>query len=168
MHCVAGNARDQSVWPLVWRSVVKFALVLTRLVSMGRVFAALALFFSGVVLAQDSALGVWATEKSEEGVFLKVDVGPCEADAARLCGVVIDRVDSAGASSESEVIGKFLINDMKPVEGKSDAWHKGTIWAPDDDKTYKSKMSLTDEGLKVSGCVFGGLICRSQLWLRDS
>ncbi|MEO0924159.1 MAG: DUF2147 domain-containing protein, partial [Pseudomonadota bacterium] len=36
--------------------------------------------------------------------------------------------------------------------------------APDRDKVYKSKMSLSGNALKVSGCV--AVICRSQNWVR--
>ena len=40
----------------------------------------------------------------------------------------------------------------------------GKIWAPDTDKTYRSKMTLSGNALKVSGCV--GPICRGQTWTR--
>ena len=40
----------------------------------------------------------------------------------------------------------------------------GKIWAPDRDKTYRSKMELSGDRLKVSGCV--GPICRGQTWAR--
>ena len=43
-------------------------------------------------------------------------------------------------------------------------WAQGTIWAPDQDKTYDSKMSLSGNTLEVSGCVL--FICRSQNWTR--
>ena len=38
----------------------------------------------------------------------------------------------------------------------------GKIWAPDRDKTYKSKMLLDGDVLSVSGCVL--VICRDQTW----
>jgi len=47
---------------------------------------------------------------------------------------------------------------MKPKGGGS--YTGGRIWAPDVDKTYRSKMALSGNRLKVSGCV--GPICRSQ------
>jgi len=43
-------------------------------------------------------------------------------------------------------------------------YSSGKIWAPDVDKTYRSKMALNGNTLKVSGCV--GPICRSQNWTR--
>ena len=42
----------------------------------------------------------------------------------------------------------------------------GTIWAPDVDKKYASKMKINGATLVVSGCVAGGLICRGQDWTK--
>ena len=43
-------------------------------------------------------------------------------------------------------------------------WSDGTIWAPDDDKTYRSNMELQGDVLQVEGCVL--IICRGQDWTR--
>ncbi|MEM9794644.1 MAG: DUF2147 domain-containing protein, partial [Pseudomonadota bacterium] len=40
----------------------------------------------------------------------------------------------------------------------------GQIWAPDDDKTYRSNMALDGDSLKVEGCV--AIFCRGQTWTR--
>ncbi|UVK38112.1 DUF2147 domain-containing protein [Mesorhizobium sp. AR10] len=42
--------------------------------------------------------------------------------------------------------------------------YTGTITDPDTDKTYSGKATLSGTSLKMSGCVLGGLICRSQTW----
>ncbi|HEY6632814.1 MAG TPA: DUF2147 domain-containing protein [Rhizobiaceae bacterium] len=42
--------------------------------------------------------------------------------------------------------------------------YSGTITDPANDKTYKGKASLAGGTLNLSGCVLGGLICRSQKW----
>jgi uncharacterized protein (DUF2147 family) len=42
--------------------------------------------------------------------------------------------------------------------------YSGTITDPANDKTYKGKASLSGGSLSLSGCVLGGLICRSQTW----
>ena len=42
--------------------------------------------------------------------------------------------------------------------------YSGTITDPANDKTYKGKASISGSTLKMSGCVLGGLICRSQSW----
>jgi len=52
------------------------------------------------------------------------------------------------------------------VPDGANEWGDGTIWAPDDDKTYDSSMELSGNTLEVSGCVLGGIICRGQDWTR--
>lgn len=44
--------------------------------------------------------------------------------------------------------------------------YSGTITDPSNDKTYKGKASISGSTLKMSGCVLGGLICKSQSWKR--
>ena len=53
-------------------------------------------------------------------------------------------------------IGKF----------KADGGNKytGSITDPANDKTYAGKATLSGSSLKMSGCVLGGLFCRSQNW----
>ncbi len=46
------------------------------------------------------------------------------------------------------------------------SYGNGKVWAPDRDKTYKSKMQLAGDRLSVSGCVLGGVICRASDWQR--
>ena len=45
------------------------------------------------------------------------------------------------------------------------AW-AGTAFDPDDGKTYTGKMTLSGNHLVTSGCVLGGLICKSFNWTR--
>lgn len=42
--------------------------------------------------------------------------------------------------------------------------YTGTITDPSNDKTYKGKATLAGSTLKMSGCVAGGLICKTQTW----
>jgi uncharacterized protein (DUF2147 family) len=44
--------------------------------------------------------------------------------------------------------------------------YSGTITDPNNDKTYKGKASISGSTLKMSGCVLGGLICKSQSWAK--
>lgn len=119
---------------------------------------ALVTTFAMPMLALADVTGKWNTEKSEDGAWLTVDIQPCDN---YICGVVVD----AHNVKDNSVIGTEMIKGMKK---KSDtAYSKGKIYAPDTEKWYKSKMKLDADGnLKVSGCVFGGIICRSQLWTR--
>lgn len=42
--------------------------------------------------------------------------------------------------------------------------YSGSITDPGNDKTYKGKASIAGSKLSLSGCVLGGLLCRSQTW----
>ena len=42
--------------------------------------------------------------------------------------------------------------------------YSGKITDPANDKTYSGKATLSGNALKMSGCVLGGLICKSQSW----
>lgn len=116
----------------------------------------------------DEVHGIWQSEAGDTGSFILVEIAPCATDAAKLCGIIIDTGNVVPANADpkrrEELVGKFVIRDMEP-DGAGE-WDNGTIWAPDDDKTYDSKMQLKDGTLEVSGCVLAGLICRGQDWTR--
>ena len=126
---------------------------------MKKVLCLLVMLMSGsLAYAEGEFLGKWNTEKSEAGAWLTVDIQAC---GDRLCGTIVD----AHEVKDSSIVGTEMIKGMKK---KSDtSYSKGKIYAPDTKKWYKSKMKLKGEDtLKVSGCVLGGVICRSQTWTR--
>jgi uncharacterized protein (DUF2147 family) len=45
--------------------------------------------------------------------------------------------------------------------------YKGSLIELSTGKTYSGKASITGATLKVSGCVLGGLICKSENWARQ-
>jgi uncharacterized protein (DUF2147 family) len=44
--------------------------------------------------------------------------------------------------------------------------YKGTLTDISANKTYNGKATLNGNSLVMSGCVFGGLICKSETWTR--
>jgi uncharacterized protein (DUF2147 family) len=53
---------------------------------------------------------------------------------------------------------------MRPAG--ANAW-QGTLYNFQDGKTYNGRMSMPNaNSMSLSGCVLGGLICRSQTWTR--
>lgn len=106
------------------------------------------------VLAFADIAGVYATEKTDKGDYAKVQMAPC---GDSICGTII-----WSSAKESEVVGMKIVWDMKPAG--ENAWNNGKIKDPVKNKTYNSKMTLSGDNLKVSGCVFG--ICRAQTWTR--
>lgn len=113
----------------------------------------------GAALA-DPVAGLWKTQANEEGGYLHVNVSPC---GAAMCGTIKAAFNAKGTqSSDYEHLGKRIIWDMGAAgNGK---YADGRIWAPDTDKTYRSRMELAGSNLKVSGCI--GPICRGQTWTR--
>ena len=122
--------------------------------------AGLALAAGGA--AAQSADGLWRTEANDEGGYLVVEMGPCASDAGRTCGVIKRAVGADGENPDYAHLGREIVSGMAPDgPGK---WDDGTIWAPDDDKTYSSSMELSGEVLRVEGCVL--FICRGRDWRR--
>jgi uncharacterized protein (DUF2147 family) len=115
-----------------------------------------ALVGAGAAAAQ-SAEGLWRTQPGDTGAYLHVRIAPC-ADGGTLCGEIVEAV----GATRTDLPGRAIIAGMAP-DGPG-AWSGGTIWAPDEDRIYRSKMALTAAGLKVEGCVL--VICRGQTWTR--
>ena len=105
----------------------------------------------------DPVEGIWKTEV-DDGAYAHVTIVPC---GQLLCGS-ISRTFNAGGEFKSPNIGKQLVWDMAP--GGDGAYGGGKIWQPSTGKIYRSKMALSGDVLKVSGCV--GPICKKQTWSR--
>lgn len=106
---------------------------------------------AGMVMAEP-LLGTWRTTKDDNGNSGLIEVAPC---GAKLCGTLVKSFDANGKEAKSENIGRQIISDTAPTGGGQ---YKGKVYAPDRGKTYNSKLQLTGDTLKVSGCVLG--ICR--------
>lgn len=119
------------------------------------VAAAAAMLAAGPALA-DPVFGNWKSQPGDGGAYIHVKISAC---GSKVCGKITKVV-----GKKSNVVGRSIIKNMKINGGGS--YSGGTIWAPDKDKTYASKMELSGNKLKVSGCVAGGLICRGQTWTR--
>jgi len=115
-----------------------------------------AIGFAGAAFA-DPAVGTWKTQV-DDGAYAHVKVSKC---GAALCGTIARTFNDTG-EYKSKNLGKRLVWDMQPAGGGS--YKNGQIWQPSTGKTFKSKMALSANTLKVSGCV--GPICKKQTWSR--
>ena len=112
--------------------------------------------------AQDAA-GTWLTASGET----RVRIAPC---GGSLCGTIV-WVKNTGAKDDNNpnaalktrnLVGVNMIQ-MKPAGEKK--W-TGTLYNPQDGKTYSGSLSQNDaNSLSLSGCV-AGIFCRSQTWTR--
>ena len=131
-----------------------------------------ALTLAGLVISAPAfasdVFGTWKSEVNDEGNYIHVEMAPCASNGSLVCGTIVkaENVDPAKGDKKRQaaLMGKIMINDMA-ADGTNE-WDDGTIWAPDDDETYSSKMELKGDVLEVSGCVLGGLVCRGQDWTR--
>lgn len=76
------------------------------------------------------------------------------------CGSIVWLSPKAEAKAK---VGQQIFFDMVP--SGADSW-EGKAFNPEDGKTYTGKMTLAGKTLTTSGCVLGGLICKSATWKR--
>lgn len=101
--------------------------------------------------AQDVS-GVWTRDSGAS----RIRFAKC---GEAICGTIVWLKEADGPAK----VGQRVFYDMKPDgAGK---W-QGSAFNPEDGKTYSGTMALQGSQLKTSGCVLGGLICRSVVWSR--
>ena len=107
------------------------------------IFAVLALSVTGA-LAADPAMGMWKSERVQTGGYIHVKITKC---GDNICGEIKDVV----GNDNRTIIGRDIILGMQ-IKGNG-KYAGGTIWAPDTDKTYSSKMTLKGDALLVKGVI---------------
>jgi uncharacterized protein (DUF2147 family) len=115
-----------------------------------RAAAAAAILALAAVPALADPSGTWLRDNGNS----RVRIAPC---GSNYCGTVVWVKD---ADSPSKV-GQRVFFDMAPAG--ANAW-SGKAFNPEDGKTYTGKMTLSGSTLTTSGCVLGGLVCRSVNW----
>jgi len=101
----------------------------------------------------DEVLGTWLRDNGA----LQVKFEPC-GDA--ICGNIVWL--KPGSETKAKV-GQQLFFDMRPAGAAS--W-TGKAANPGDGSIYAGKMSIEGSTLSTSGCIVGGLICKSANWRR--
>lgn len=112
---------------------------------------------TGAALA-DPIEGVWQTQE-DAGAYAHVTITPC---GPALCGKITTAF-KGGTSVDTPNLGKTIVIDMMPAGGGA---YEGKVWRPSNDKIYTGKAQVAGNGMKLSGCVAGGLICKAQSWTR--
>lgn len=122
---------------------------------------ALALLGSASATVADPAVGLWSNPKGT----LQVRTRRC---GATLCATVVGASARAQAKAAAAgvpaLIGTELFSNYRP-DGDGD-WI-GTLYIPDKGRRVSSKLETNaGRSLKVSGCLIGRLLCKSQTWTR--
>jgi uncharacterized protein (DUF2147 family) len=132
----------------------------------------------------DAILGLWATDPEGGGGEAHVEVtmqeGAYQGKIVRLAEPVYGPDDPGGAEGQPKtdtnnpdpdrrddpVVGLPILKDF--VYKGEGIWHKGTIYDPDNGKTYKCKVSFGDDDktLKVRGFIGFSMIGRTTYWTR--
>lgn len=111
--------------------------------------------------AVDPIFGTWANPKHT----LAVKTAPCGAD---LCGAIVaatpTALQDARDAGVTQLIGTELLREYRKTG--SDRW-SGTVFIPDMGRSFSSHIvQLSPNTLRISGCLFGGFLCKSQDWTR--
>lgn len=131
----------------------------------------------------DAILGLWATDPEGGGGEAHVEVykedGKYYGKIIWLAEPVYPVDDPKGTPGElktdlnnpdpalqgNPVVGLIITKDFV-YKGKG-LWHKGTIYDPDNGKTYKCKVRVGDDGeLKVRGFIGFSMLGRTEVWTR--
>jgi uncharacterized protein (DUF2147 family) len=62
--------------------------------------------------------------------------------------------------------GRYAGQQIGSMTPSGDGTYVGSITNPADGKTYSGKGRLHGDSFTMSGCLLGGLVCRSQTWVR--
>lgn len=121
---------------------------------------------AGSAMAADPVNGEWLTPSGKA----RVRIQPCAGHADQLCGTIVWMRDPARDENNPNVALRsraivglpFLTHFRREGPGR---WSGGSIYNPQDGKTYDSKMQIRPGGsLGVSGCVL--VFCQTQVWSR--
>ncbi len=112
----------------------------------------LTIFVGAETASAGDATGTWLHQDGAS----KVHVAPC---GPALCGTIVWLKETTGPAK----IGQKVFYDM--VSSGDNNW-TGKAFEPSSGKEYTGKMTLAGDSLTTSGCVFGGLICKSIVWSR--
>lgn len=129
------------------------------------------------VPAADRVVGLWLTEERDahvrvervgdryEGtiVWLEEPRFPADDDQGMAGRPKVDRENPDPALRATPIIGLRIVQGFRFRDGE---WKDGTIYDPNNGKTYKCRMWFEGETLRVRGFIGISLLGRSTSWTR--
>jgi uncharacterized protein (DUF2147 family) len=121
-----------------------------------------------------SPVGVWSTDGNDSHVKI-------EKCGTNLCGTIVWLKDPLGDDGKPAVdsknpdpslrtqklVGLRLLSGFEQADGDPNVWKGGTIYDPDDGRTYSCNLTVQDQKtLKVRGYVGFSLLGKTQIWNR--
>jgi uncharacterized protein (DUF2147 family) len=110
-------------------------------------------------------IGTWINPRGS----VKVQTGRCTGDrAGDLCGWVVWAAPQAQADARDSGVTRLIGTELlRGYRSAGAGRYRGEVYVPDMGRTFYSTIEQRGAGgLKISGCILGGLICRSQNWRR--
>lgn len=110
---------------------------------------------------EDQSFGIWSNPQGS----VHIKAHPC---GTSMCGTVVwanaKAQQDARKGGTASLIGAQLFRDF--VHERDDVW-RGKVFVPDIGKTFSGTVTVIDaRTLKGSGCLLGGIVCKSQTWTR--
>lgn len=129
-----------------------------RTLGLSLVLSAQASLAASVVRAEPIH-GTWENPTGD----VRVITQQCGTD---LCGKVSWASElakrDASAGGTPQLVGTSLLRNYRQT--RPGHW-KGNVFVPDLGETYYSTIKQLDANrIKISGCILGGLLCKSQVW----
>ena len=135
-----------------------------------RLALALAIALAAVpAAAQRGVTGNWLTEDREAIIA----VARC---GSAICGRIARILVPTPEADQRDVNNPNPVLRNRPVEGlrvlsgftfDDGQYRHGQVYDPKTGRSYNARMRLNANGtLRVTGCVLGGIICRSETWTR--
>lgn len=123
------------------------------------------------MIAAAAPTSATATSAMPEGLWVNpynsvvVRTGPC---GSKLCGWVVWGSEEAKADARDAGVSNLLGTELlQGYAGVGPGEWSGSVYVPDKGRNFASTIrALSPASLKISGCILGGLLCRSQVWKR--
>ncbi len=130
-----------------------------------------------------SPIGYWLTGIDEEvgKRRAKVELYPC---GSKICGKILalsipidpetkkpklDKHNPDASKQSRPVVGMQMVSNMAPDASEPNKWGGGTLYDAVSGNTYSGYFIMPDNNnLHLTGTVLGGLIGRTQEWIRTT
>jgi uncharacterized protein (DUF2147 family) len=126
-----------------------------------------------LVLAGSMTTAAMAQEPKIVGTYVnesggtKVRLSECNAG---VCGTIVwmknpvNDVNNPDASKQDRPVVGLQAVTLKSTGSGS---YTGSLYDTESGKTYAGKAKFSDQSVQLSGCVLGGLLCKTQIWRRE-
>ncbi|MEP7453794.1 DUF2147 domain-containing protein [Phyllobacterium sp. SB3] len=125
-----------------------------------------------LLLAATLSTGAVAQIQEIAGTYInqsggtKVELAPC---GASLCGTVVwmktpvNDVNNPDVSKRSRSVIGIQAVSLKSTGADT---YAGSLYDTESGKTYSGKAKFSDKDVELSGCILGGLLCKTSIWQR--